>query len=100
MSNYTKGIAEICETGKGMFKQTSLFVADIKVATVHSERNANRIVECWNACEGMDEPINEVTALKETRKMLVDIVEGMCDYMPLDKSTTIMQTINRIKPFM
>jgi hypothetical protein len=39
------------------------------------EANAKRIVDCVNACAGMDYPLERITELRDHRKRLLDVLK-------------------------
>lgn len=41
------------------------------IAKVYSEQDARRLVACWNACEGMQDPEAEVAALRKDSEYLM-----------------------------
>lgn len=100
MSEYTKGEMEavscsggrICIQTKGGKKDghqicginPSVSASGFLTQEQHLA-NAQRIVQCWNACQGIEEPEKAITALieacEEALEALVD-VEGYCSAVP------------------
>ena len=41
--------------------------------------NAARLAACWNACDGMRDPVGDVAALRESNAELLDALERLLD---------------------
>jgi len=77
---YTKG--ELIETGQPDFRSLNAqsgTLGIVSVANIYGylgDNNARRILECWNACVGMDHPITEIDKLKGDLSVARERVEA------------------------
>ena len=66
---HTPGLlaAEINQYGRWFLRSRKDRVASVTIPDFddNGEGNAKRLVACWNACEGMDDPAVEIALLRE-----------------------------------
>lgn len=51
----------------------------VQWAAVYNDENASRIVDCVNACAGMESPADEISRLKAERDDLLAALDGLVD---------------------
>ena len=65
-----------------------------------SEANAKRIVECVSACDGMDNPADEIAKLRRDRNALLASSKDLMDFImhpTIEADETIHELINMQK---